>query len=118
MEEKEGEGRVISIKSQLQKISHVVVMQYLDAEPLQDIPPMVFEQFCFIFFFILPFPMFVLFNAILTFACFRLFMGDEGERRLRHLGRLMAFDLAVNNFDRLPLVWGNKGLLVIILGII
>ena len=39
----------------------------------------------------------------------RLFMGDEGERRLRHLGRLMAFDLAVNNFDRLPLVWGNKG---------
>mmetsp|Transcript_1914 Transcript_1914/g.4898 ORF Transcript_1914/g.4898 Transcript_1914/m.4898 type:complete len:505 (-) Transcript_1914:6-1520(-) len=27
----------------------------------------------------------------------------------RELGRLMAFDVVINNFDRLPLVWSNEG---------
>merc|ERR1712113_1291903 len=37
----------------------------------------------------------------------------RGEKKAdtlwRELGRLMAFDTLINNFDRLPLAWSNEG---------
>ena len=32
-----------------------------------------------------------------------------GQARLWSLGRVLAMDMLVNNFDRFPLVWDNEG---------
>eukprot|EP00743_Colponemidia_sp_Colp-15_P001356 GILK01001486.1.p1 GENE.GILK01001486.1~~GILK01001486.1.p1 ORF type:complete len:380 (+),score=61.32 GILK01001486.1:39-1142(+) len=34
---------------------------------------------------------------------------ELGQRNLRDLGRIAAFDLLVNNWDRMPSVWPNEG---------
>lgn len=36
-------------------------------------------------------------------------LSHHGKEVLRSLGALVAFDLIINNFDRLPCVWDNKG---------
>merc|ERR1740121_1799084 len=49
----------------------------------------------------------------------KVMMGMPAHERLKrtqdddplwvHLGRLMAYDMLINNFDRIPLVWSNEG---------
>lgn len=36
-------------------------------------------------------------------------LNDHGKEVLRALGTFVAFDILINNFDRLPCVWDNKG---------
>merc|ERR1711920_489046 len=36
-------------------------------------------------------------------------LSKEGKMVLRFLGALTAFDMIINNFDRLPCIWDNKG---------
>jgi len=33
---------------------------------------------------------------------------EEGKARLREMGRIIALDCVLNNFDRLPLIWTNQ----------
>jgi hypothetical protein len=33
----------------------------------------------------------------------------KGEENLKMLGRLIAFDMIINNYDRVPCIWDNKG---------
>ena len=64
----------------------VVVMEYIDGKDLETID---FEQ------------------------CSSIFSTADGQpnERLRALGRLLALDIVCNNWDRLPLLWDNSGLL-------
>eukprot|EP00051_Salpingoeca_urceolata_P016943 m.228034 g.228034 ORF g.228034 m.228034 type:complete len:575 (+) comp18824_c0_seq2:214-1938(+) len=34
---------------------------------------------------------------------------EDGERRLREIGHILAYDALVHNYDRLPCLWDNEG---------
>ena len=34
---------------------------------------------------------------------------DGGRQRLEEIGRMMVFDMLINNSDRIPLIWDNEG---------
>ena len=36
-------------------------------------------------------------------------LSSKGLRVLRKLGQLIALDMVLNNYDRLPTIWNNKG---------
>jgi hypothetical protein len=82
MTEKEGKETTDEVIRSIASVGRALLVEYIEGVTLLDLLP---EE--------IP----------------HVFSEVEGSSWLIQMGRIIAFDIAMNNFDRFPVVWSNKG---------